>query len=225
MLLTGSRMGFIVVCAMGAMVGFIYLLKRPVFTIGSTLLAGVIFLFLFPKIMPESTWERLTKTRDELQTGTWSGRIIIWEAGFALFQQYPVLGTGSGTALRVIGQALGASRPIAAHNTYLSMSVELGVVGLLLFMSILIVALIYTFKMPFRERYTWSIILISWTLCAFAGSLEDEKLLWLILGLIACQFATFTEKGVAKIRAEPLGTLGPGRQLLVRPRWGNTRGT
>jgi len=215
---TGSRMAFVAICLMTFLLGLIYLFKRPIFTIVLSLFAGVIFLFLIPIIMPETTWERLTTTMDEIQTGTWTGRTTINHGGLALFQEYPVLGTGIGTFDKMVGRVLGSSGPVPSHNTYLNVMVELGSVGFLLFMSILIEALIYTFKMPFHERCTWQIALISWGISAIALHMDYYKMFWFILGLIACQFATFKKKDIIKIPVESLGAINTGSRLLARPR-------
>jgi len=209
-------MGFVAMCVMGFLLGLFYLFKRPIFTIGLSLIMGVPFLFLFSKIMPESTWERLSKTREEIQTGNWSGRLNIYEAGLVIFQEYPVLGTGSGTFNRMVAQVLGGAA--ASHNTYLDVMVELGAIGFSIFLAILMVAGIYTFKMSYRERFTWQIMLFTWIVAAFALHMDYFKMFWFILALIACQFATFKKKDIIKIPVERLGAINTGSRLLARPR-------
>jgi O-antigen ligase len=220
-LLTGSRMGFVAMCVMAILLGLFYLFKRPVLTIGLSLIMVVPFFFLFSKFMPESTWERVSTSLEEIQTGDWSGRLHIYEVGLVLFQEYPILGTGSGTFMYAFGQVSperGHITGSAAHNTYLNVMVELGSVGFLIFLAILIVAGIYTFKMSFRERYTWQIMLYTWGVSAFALHMDYFKLFWLMLALIACQFATFKKKDIIKIPIERLGAINTGPRLLVKPR-------
>jgi O-antigen ligase len=219
-LLTGSRMGFVAMCVMAFLLGLFYLFKRPVFTIGLSLIMVVPFLFLFSKFMPESTWERVSTSFEEIQTGKWSGRLKIYQVGLVIFQEYPVLGTGCGTFKHMHGQVSGESRfsYASAHNTYLCVMVELGAVGLLIFLAILIAAGIYTFKMPFRERYTWQIMLYTWGVSAFALHMDYFKIFWFVLGLLACQFATFKKKDIIIIPVERLGAINTGPRLLVKSR-------
>ena len=96
-----------------------------------------------------------------------SGRHIINQAGLELHEQFPFLGTGCGSFRDMITETIGAGEManISAHNSYLDVLVELGEVGILLFIAIIITAGIYTFAMPFRERYTWRIVLVSWSIC------------------------------------------------------------
>jgi O-antigen ligase len=225
-LLTGSRMAFVVGCVMAAMIGVVYFFKRPVFVAVLSIGAVAIFLPLFMRVVPESTWDRLAKTGDEIQSGTLSGRLVIFQSAVELFEKYPVLGTGCGSFNDVIGRTIGATGAgSSAHNTYLSILVELGAVGLLLFLCVLAVGGLYTFKMPFRERYTWRIILLSWCLCAVAGHFESRKATWLVLAMISCQFAVFAGKGVAKVRAGmTIDVLDPTRQFIRRSYRGNSRG-
>jgi O-antigen ligase len=219
-MLTGSRMGFLGMCVMVFLLGLFYLFKRPVLTIGLGLVMGVPFVFLVSKFIPESTWERVSGSVEEIQTGNWSGRLKIYEAGLVIFQEYPILGTGSGTFNHMIGQVIGSGKfaSISAHNTYLSVSVELGAIGLLILLAILLVAGIYTFKMSFRERFTWQIMLFTWIVSAFVLHMDYFKMFWFVLGLIACQFAAFKKKDIIKIPIERLGAINTVPRLLVRPR-------
>jgi O-antigen ligase len=219
-LLTGSRMGFVCMCVMAALLFLFYLFKRPIIALGLGIIIGVMFLFLFTKFMPESTWERVSRSVEEIQTGHWSGRLKIYSGGLALFQEYPVLGTGSGTFARVIGRVIGEGGLVmaSAHNTYLSILVELGAIGILIFLAMLITAGLYTFKMSYRERYTWQIIFFTWGIGAVALHMDYFKMFWFILALLACQFAAFKKKDVVKMPIERLVAINTGTQLLVKPR-------
>jgi O-antigen ligase len=218
-LLTGSRMGFISMCVMTTLLCIFYLYKRPVLTISLGIILGAPFLMLFTKFMPESTWERLAKTYEELQTGKWSGRLEIYDAGMTLYRQYPVVGTGSGTFSHVIGKVIGGRMASAsAHNTYLSVLVELGMVGFLIFFSILVAACIYTFKMSYRERFNWQIIFFTWSVSAVALHMDYFKVLWFLLSLLACQFASCKKKDDIKIPSASFDAFNARSGLIARPR-------
>jgi O-antigen ligase len=225
-LLTGSRMGLVVMCIGAALVSFIYFLKRPFFSTIMLVIAGMFLSVVVPRIIPETTWARLSTTSENIQSGTWGGRLGIYELGLSIYQQYPVLGTGAGTYAHMTQEATGERQfsGQTAHNAYLDILVEMGPIGLLLFLAILLVAFIYTNKLPFRERYTWRIILFCWCLCAFVGTLETFKFFWLILGLVSCQYSVYAQNSITKLRAEHIGALDQRRQLLMKSRWGNTRG-
>ena len=222
-LLTGSRMVFVVGAAMVAMIGAMYLVKRPVAVIVIGLIAGVIFSFVFARVMPESTWDRLLKTYDELTAGTWSGRFIMYQSGLEVFRQYPLLGTGCGSFAIAVSQYVGAnSAGQTAHNTYLCVLVETGVIGLLLFLAVLVVATVYILRMPFRERSTWLVVFVGWALCAFVGTMEAFKVSWFILAMISCQYAICRARPGTQTLAVP--AIDPRRQLMIRSYRGNSKG-
>jgi O-antigen ligase len=221
-LLTGSRMAFLTLCVMAAMIAFLYMLKRPVFVIFFSIVAGSAFMFLFARIMPESTWDRLSKTSYEITSGNWGGRLEIWDAALQLHNEYPVLGTGYGSFSDVIGRASGTKGAgMSAHNTFLSVLVELGYVGTGLIILMGTVAVVYAVKMPFRERVTWLTILLCWITCALAGHLEANKITWFVLPMVACQYVICRQQRAGRVQVQPQGLVDPQRPLLMRSRWGN----
>jgi O-antigen ligase len=80
--------------------------------------------------------------------GTGAGRVDLWTVGWRMVQQHPVEGVGAGnfpvSSVHYLLQPGAIERgdviigsPKVAHNTYLQMWAELGLVGLVLFMLIL----------------------------------------------------------------------------------------
>jgi O-antigen ligase len=67
------------------------------------------------------------------ETSTVTLRISIWEAAWGLFLQNPVLGTGYGTGLFLVGDYL-RQYSWRIHNDYLSVLLETGLVGFSLFL-------------------------------------------------------------------------------------------
>jgi exopolysaccharide production protein ExoQ len=75
--------------------------------------------------------------RDE----TLSGRTAIWEAVFLLWQQQPITGYGYGAGaelIRPLLQAMLFASAVDAHNGYLDILVETGILGFLAFVALLI---------------------------------------------------------------------------------------
>ncbi|MGB4682086.1 MAG: O-antigen ligase family protein, partial [Dethiobacteria bacterium] len=64
-----------------------------------------------------------------------SGRLRLWAEGFKLFAQFPIFGTGLGGWSAVTGNGL------SPHNTYLHLAVELGFVGLALYVASIVLFL------------------------------------------------------------------------------------
>jgi O-antigen ligase len=83
-----------------------------------------------------------------LTSGNSSGRIDLWTVGWRMVQANPVLGVGSGNYTIAEGDYLlfpGAiqrgdfivDKPLVAHNIYLHVLAEMGVIGLALFLAVL----------------------------------------------------------------------------------------
>jgi O-antigen ligase len=97
----------------------------PVIVLGSLLLAA----------MPATFFQRIQEAG---KTGG-AGRLDIWEAGLEMFKHYPLVGTGLGNFLVVYPQYAGFSPKFhgfvrSPHNTYLNVLVDLGILGLVLFL-------------------------------------------------------------------------------------------
>ena len=133
--------------------------------------------------IPAETWGRLLRFSTELTQGTLTHRTLIWSAGLAAFREHPFLGVGSGayaaTVLKVVNV------PYVAHNTFLSVLVELGVVGALLMLA-LMASLYYTaFRMLGLESRLWITVLLTWTVGVMALTWEYRKPTWIMFGFLA----------------------------------------
>lgn len=80
-------------------------------------------------------------------TGTWSGRIPLWESARELWALNPIIGYGAS------GFAFASDHMIAAHNVILDLAVGLGSIGVLLFIGLIRAALwTGTRKAPMEKR-------------------------------------------------------------------------
>jgi len=71
-----------------------------------------------------------------------------------------------------------------AHNSFLSVLVETGMVGLMLFGTLFVIAVVSTFYLPKLESNLWRTVLFIWFLGASALTYEHHKPTWLVLALI-----------------------------------------
>ena len=217
-LMTGSRMGFVILLFAVLLILLWHLRRRPVYAL--VLIAMVaVFVVQVPDWMPTSTFERLASTTEALRSGEggWSLRLQIWRAGLKTFPRHPIIGAGSGSFPTVTGPELesSVSKGLAAHNAYLRVLVELGVVGLFLFCTMLVTAVAYAVRMPNRERFLWMTILAVWGLGAFALSIEDRKLLWFLLGLLTSQYATLKRQEVLAHARKMMAFARPWRRPAI----------
>ena len=134
-------------------------------------------------LIPATSWQRIFTFGTEISQGTLTHRTVLWAAGLESFRDHPFVGVGAG--------AYGASIlaivdiPLVAHNTFLSVLVELGVIGGLMLLGLLASAVYCVKHMRRLERYMWSMLLLTWTVGVFALTWEYRKPTWLLLGLLA----------------------------------------
>lgn len=60
------------------------------------------------------------------------GRIAVWKRGLALMMDNPVLGAGAGTFVVAEGKMKGGGKWSSAHNSFIQIGVELGVIALVM---------------------------------------------------------------------------------------------
>jgi len=133
-------------------------------------------------VAPASSRERLATIPQEIADGSLSGRTPIWAAGFELFRQHPFIGVGAGAYRESVRQILIVGE--VAHNTFLSIVVELGVVGLAIFCALLGVLLIYAMDLPWLPKRLWLVCSAVWLLGVSNLTWEMRKPTWLLFGLL-----------------------------------------
>lgn len=136
--LTGSRSGGIMVVV--ALLLSITLIMRGNRTAKVVLLTGVAAaITVLMSLLPPETVNRFTGTLNQVESADFSGRGEIWAAGFEAWLSYPVAGSGSGNFIPAMTPILGYGK--AAHNAFLALLVELGPLGVLLFLLLFIVGI------------------------------------------------------------------------------------
>ncbi len=100
---------------------------------------AVIFLFLMLTI-PGPVSQRFDSSFD-LQEGSNAGRISIWQKSLETIKHKPLFGTGIGNFSLAVDGKIDYRNPIYAHNTYLDIAVEQGILASLVWIFILLVTL------------------------------------------------------------------------------------
>jgi len=132
-------------------------------------------------LIPQSSWIRISQFGSELSEGTLTHRTVIWAAGLGVFRDHPLLGVGAGAYALAILRAVDV--PYVAHNTFLSVLVELGVIGALLLFALLASILYSALQARYLERCLWITLLLTWTVGVSALTWEYRKPTWLLFGL------------------------------------------
>ena len=132
-------------------------------------------------LAPTAGTDRLLSTGQELRTGNLSNRVDIWLAGLRLFVQSPLVGIGAGGFRTAVVPELG--KEVVAHNTYLAILAELGILGALVFVTVVGLCVRTVRRLPLTERRLWEITLLTLGVGVFSLSWDINKNAWLIIGL------------------------------------------
>jgi O-antigen ligase len=167
-------------------------------------LALVVGLDALQEFIPLTSFQRLGTIGSEVAKGDLNGRVTIWRHGLAMFVQHPLIGVGSGAFRAAIG--IGK----VAHNVYLSILVELGVIGFLLFAMILTMALGKALRHTGWAKWFWLSLLAGWAIDAFSLTLEMRKPTWLVLGLVVLSASRAFGQKTAAVMDAPTSSRWPG---------------
>lgn len=128
-----------------------------------------------------SNLERLSTIGNEISNGTLNERSEIWAIGMSAFANRPLIGVGGGAFPAAIERESGLHE--LAHNTYVSIAVELGAVGFTIFIAILVVA-VAPLVLGLRVRTTPGLLLVLVLLIGILSlTWEFRKATWLVIAL------------------------------------------
>lgn len=147
-------------------------------------LLGLAALWLIPVLVPPENFSRLGTIAEELSSGTLNDRTNIWQAGFQTFNDHLWLGTGAGTFGTSMEDQPMFRQWMAPHNLFVSLSTELGVIGVGLFILLLLGVVWTILEMPGLERLLWLTVFVILMLVFNSQNWEWRKQTWLMLGMI-----------------------------------------
>jgi len=137
--------------------------------------------------VPENIVQRFGTTGTSLgssvQGGGLGGRVRFWIAGFHAFAYKPLAGYGTGGFIRAITPELGAEA-LVAHNSFISVLVEEGLVGLLLYCSMLLAVLRDLFDLPSLERRFALVLFATLGTALLPLTWEDQKSAWYVMAIL-----------------------------------------
>lgn len=146
-LLTGSRGGIVAMLAMLVAAVFVAGRWRGRIVVTGALL-GVLGFYYIAALAPPEIRERIASSGNG-QTRVLEGRTTLWEIAERMIEAHPVNGVGAGNFEvssrhyllqpgTIYRSDVVILEPQVAHNTYLHITAELGIVGLVLFGSIIV---------------------------------------------------------------------------------------
>jgi O-antigen ligase len=163
------------------------------------LLTSAIFILL-PYVQTLKSFQRLGTTGAEITEGDLNDRTGIWRQGLSSFVEHPIIGVGSNMYRSV--NRLGK----VGHNSFISVLVELGLIGFLLFGIIL--AIVFTQAWSHQSKWDksfWLTVFAVWTIGSSTLTWEHRKTTWLFLSFIVASAALtrYREKQIYKVTRSP----------------------
>ena len=182
--LTGSRTG--------AIAGVVALISVPLFYVSIELRRQVglvvvilISVYALATLTPLSLWNRFATIASELSGGDIGNRRYLWTAGLRVFLERPFLGAGAGAHESAVAPYIGSRLANVAHNSFLSVLVEEGVVGFAFFTGIVFALLFRTRQLLSGDRRLAIAILATWTVGVQALTWEFDKSTWFLFATLA----------------------------------------
>ena len=185
-ILTASRGGFLV-----GMVGLMVvpLTFRQLSARGriATVVFALLSVGVIASVVPLANFSRIAETSSEISDGDVSSRGAIWQAGLQLYTSSPFVGIGTGSFQRAVEPLLG--RRIPAHNAFLLVLVEMGVVGFMLFTTNFFVVLRPLLSLPSPDKLFYLCLWLALVVSMLPSNVEDAQYVWALLTLMATRQA------------------------------------
>ncbi len=184
--LTGSRTGFLV-----ALLGCSYMLwTYRDLSLGNRFLFplfGMVALLLLLPHIPVDSLERIHTIGSSVSSGDLNYRTRIWMAAMEALENAPhgglgiLWGVGWDGFPVLVTPYLG--EPYVYHNAYLSIVMEIGLIGFTLFALIFGMVLYHVWRLPRRELGLWLTLLAMWAVAALVLNWEFRKETWFLFAL------------------------------------------
>jgi O-antigen ligase len=197
---TASRTGLIALVATPVLALFVPRLAAqlggwrilPMYVLGAAAL--VVIVLVIPSV-GESAAERYMTLSQYQSEETWNGRWSIWQGAFEVIASHPILGVGVGNFAEfatehsetVVAHS-GRKDEVAgvAHNMFLGVASEFGLVGLILFLGMLF--LVFTTAVPIARRPGLGtgifLGLIVFMLAGMTLTWESHKIVYVLFGSV-----------------------------------------
>lgn len=186
--LSGTRTALIA-SVVGAAYGLASLTRLRLWARSAILLLLIsAVLILIPYVATLKSFQRLGTTSTEITEGDLNNRTNNWREGLASFAEHPLLGIGSNMYRSV------NSLDKVAHNSFLSVLVEVGLIGFALFGIILTIVLIQAWGQPKWDSRFWLTVLAVWAIGASTLTWEYRKTTWLFLSLLIAHSAVASHR-------------------------------
>jgi O-antigen ligase len=181
--LTGSRTSLFAIIP-----AIIFILLPKGFKVGRYLLIlmflAVVLLVIY-SLLPAAIINRLATVFSSIGSEDIGGRMNLWRGAILTFLEHPIIGSGAGALKSLIGTL--------AHQTFLSILAETGLIGFLLFCSILGIVINQAARLLEKYSGLWFSVFYTWVIGLFSLSWETKKVTWLFLSFIIIEAIALQE--------------------------------
>lgn len=152
LLWNGTRIGLIAVLVSVLFIGFLNLRKKKAILISLIILATLMSLMLKYSLTRDFKY----RVKTMIYPLEWSYRLPLYHSAISMFRDYPLTGVGIGMFEKVLHMPkyeLPKDYPVSkelnlhAHNTYLEVAAEMGIIGIVTFLLIFIVFFIKSIRL------------------------------------------------------------------------------
>jgi O-antigen ligase len=145
-------------------------------------------MILIQPVIPQATLDRLSTIGASIEEMDLGGRAQLWKGSFAIFLKHPYIGIGS--------DALSAPDQLGsfAHNTFLSIMAELGLVGLFLFLCSLLIVIYQALRQPKQYSFLWITVIAIWLMGVSTLTWEYTKSTWFYLNLVIISAGIYSQR-------------------------------
>lgn len=180
--LTGSRGGLIT-----SMVGLLIIPLTMTNMSPGRMVAAIAILAISGALavtyVPDTLVERFASTGESVQSLSFGGRFKLWTAGMHAWNEKPLMGYGTSAFKSAVYAELGDLTQVA-HNSFVSILVEEGLIGLLLYLGMLVAAFLSVLRLRGLERRFALVLLTTLFFTLLPLTWEDQKPVWIILGAL-----------------------------------------
>lgn len=190
LLLTASRTGMIAAVVALSVIPLTLFRRRQLVRAAGYGIVGIVGVAVLatavaPRVMESGLQRNLTRLGTiftQVARGDLGERGAIWREGGRIFADRPLVGYGSG-GFRIEMERRTGTR-IAAHNAFLTIWVESGAIGGVMFILILTIVASGISRLPRDERVMHGVLFATILLVLIPSNAESHKAVWLILSLL-----------------------------------------
>jgi O-antigen ligase len=185
---------------------FIYQVVRDGKRSVMLLVLAAFILAMFAGFIPSGYWQRIEDIPSIIlsQGDTVGLRYDFWSLALKMWQTSPIFGIGPGNFRYATGEfdysSSNVSQDVVAHNMYVTLLTEEGLVGLAFFIAIFVIAIVLLLLLDFNRQSKmkgrWKKIVIVWECILAIGLLNgykaefgQNKIIWLCAGIALALFS------------------------------------